>query len=93
MISSAVKVVKYKKYHDLTVQTFRNINLADGIVSIIALQSALLFTFSTAEETIFANTMNAVIGGIAGMLLLALGSYMIVRGHRRLRDLRQTPRA
>lgn len=88
VISSVVYAVKYRKYHDYTMQTFRNINLADGIVSIIALQSALLFAFSAEGEEMFASTMNAVFGGIAGALILALGSYMIVRGCRRIRTLK-----
>ena len=84
IISSIVYAVKYRKYRDYTVQTLRNFNIADGIVSIIALQSAMLYTFSAAEEAASAGMMNAVFGGIAGMAILALGSYMIVRGARLL---------
>lgn len=89
IVSSVVKVIKYKKYRDFTIQTFRNINLADGIVSVIALQSALLFTFSSAEDAAFAYYMNAAIGGVAGLLLLMLGSYMIVRGYHRIQELKE----
>lgn len=85
IIFSSVNAVRYRKYRDYTVQTLRNINFADGIVSIVALQTALLFTFTEAEELAFANTMNAAVGGVAGALILALGSYMIIRGYRELK--------
>ncbi len=80
IISSIVNAVKRRKLGDYTVQTLCNINVADGIVSVVALQSAMLFTFSSAEESLFAYTMNAAVGGVAGALILALGSYMIVKG-------------
>ena len=82
VISSAVNAVKYKKFGDYTVQTMRNIDVADGVVSIVALQSALLYVFSSEEELLFARTMNVCVGGVAGALILALGSYMIVKGAR-----------
>lgn len=88
MISAIVNVVRYKKYGDYTVQTMRNFNLADGIVSIVALQSAMLFAFSSAEEAVFAYTMNAAIGGVLGAVLLLLGAHMIIRGHRLITELR-----
>lgn len=88
VISASVRAVRYQKYGDYTVQTLRNVDLADGIVSIVALQSALLYAFSQAEAAVFANAMNAAVGGIAGALLLLLGSYMIVKGNGRLKKLR-----
>lgn len=87
VISATVNVVKYKKYGDYTVQTMRNLNLADGIVSIVTLQTALLAAFSAENDAAFAYTMNAAVGGVAGLILLALGSYMIVKGSRLIRDL------
>lgn len=88
VISATVRAVRGKKFSDHTTQTFRNIDFADGVVSIVALQTALLSAFSSAEEEAFALTMNAAVGGVAGVLLLALGSYMIVRGARLLSALK-----
>ena len=84
IIFAIVNAVKDRRANDLTRQTFRNVNLTDGIVSIVALQSAMLFAYST--ESNFSNTMNTVVGGVAGALMLALGTYMIIRGsHLRIR--------
>lgn len=79
VISAIVNAVKYKKFGDFTVQTMRNFNVADGLVSIVALQSAMLYTFSEGD-LLFARAMNAGIGGTMGALILALGAYMIVKG-------------
>lgn len=88
VISALVKVFRYKKYNDLTVQTFRNINLADGVVSLVALQSALLYIFSP-DERIFSERMNAFVGGAAGVFLLLLGFVMLIKGLRALKKLPQ----
>ncbi len=80
IISAIVNAVKNRRLHDLARQTFRNVNLVDGMVSIVALQSAMLFSFD--DDLAFSNIMNAAVGGVAGALMLALGTYMIVRGAR-----------
>lgn len=85
IISSIVYAVKYEKYGDLTVQTLKIFNIADGIVSVIGLQSALLFAFTAEGEQAFAYTINAVVGGVAVAVMLALGTYMIIRGAKRLK--------
>lgn len=87
VIASLVNVVRYKKYKDFTVQTLRNIDLADGVVSVIALQSAILHSVSAADGTL-AYALNAAVGGVAGIVLLALGSYMIVRGYHRFLEVK-----
>lgn len=88
IIASVVNGIKYRKYNDLTVLTFRNINIADGVVSIIALQSALLYAFS-AESASFASSMNSWIGGAAGAVILSLGLCMAIRGISVLRGRRE----
>lgn len=89
IIAAIVNAVRYKKYGDFTVQTLRNYNVADGIFSIVALQSSLLSTFTGEEHALFAGTMNVVIGGIAGFAILALGTYMIVRGNHRILQIKK----
>lgn len=91
VISATVKAAKYQKFRDYTLQAVRNVNLADGAVSIVSLQSAMLFAFSDGN-VLFARTMNAVVGGFAGVAILALGTLMIVGGYRRLNGLRETQR-
>ena len=86
IISSIVVVAKHKNSDDFTVRTLRLFNVADGIVSIIALQSAMLYAFS--EDGGFAGAMNAAIGGVAGAILLALGTYMIISGFKKIAEIK-----
>lgn len=78
IIVAIVNAVRMRRQRKLIWQTFRNVNIVDSMVSLMALQSALLFAYSS-DET-FVKVMNIVVGGVAGILMLALGTYMIVRG-------------
>ncbi len=84
IIAATVNAVKVKKFDDLTVQTLRNYSVADGIVSIVALQTALLSAFSADGEELFSYYINLAVGGVAGIILLVMGAYMIARASRRL---------
>lgn len=75
-------LVRARKGNDFTVKALRSIGISDALVSIVSLQAAMLQTF-TGEDPIDPFLMNAVTGGIAGVAILALGSFMIVRGYRR----------
>ncbi len=83
MVFGIMNFLKAQKYEDLTVRALRNINIADALVSVVALQAAMLQTFP--DGTIYPPTFNAVTGGIAGALILALGTYMAFRGLRYLK--------
>lgn len=63
---------KAKKQDDLTVQAIRNINLMDGAVSILALQTALLHTFTDGGVDIsLYNTLTSV-------AVTAIGIFLVV---------------
>lgn len=81
--------IKAHKREDLTVRTLRNINAADALVSIVALQSAMLQTFMSEGDALNPRLFNAVTGGIACLLIIVMGSFMIVRGYELLRRARE----
>ncbi len=88
-VTFAIKnMVKAGRRENLTVRALRYVNIADALVSVVSLQAAMLAAFSVAEEAFDPNLFNAVTGGIVGVLILALGSYMIIRGYRGLHDLK-----
>ena len=75
---SVRNVARARKQDDLTIQAIRNINLIDGAVSILALQTALLHTFGDGSVDIsLFNTLTgiAVSGGA-----ITVSIIMIVRG-------------
>lgn len=84
-IISAIYNFAKRRDAGMTSKALRAINAADALVSIVSLQAAMLSAFSTAETAIDVNVFNAATGGVAGVLILALGAFMIVRGARALR--------
>ncbi|MDE5991405.1 MAG: hypothetical protein K2H36_07470 [Clostridia bacterium] len=84
---SIINIVRAKKQPDMTVQAIRNINLADAMVSILALQTSMIHTFGDDEHLELAPKMNAVTGAIVCALVLSLGIFMVVKAKRLLDDL------
>lgn len=71
--------LKAKKSEDLTVRTARDINLADMLVSVLALQTAMFHSFSPDEDW---SVMNAVTGAAVCLATVIIGAFMIVNGKR-----------
>ena len=74
---SIYNFVKAQKQNDLIIESARNINLIDGAVSILALQTAMLYTFSDgAMDISLANTLT---GSAVSICAYSVAIYMIVR--------------
>lgn len=86
IIMSIVHIVKARREDDLTVRAVRSVNLADAMVSILALQTAMFKEFSSGENFGFAN---ALTGGVVCALTAALGIYMIVCAKIRLKRMKE----
>ncbi len=79
-----IHIFKARKQTDFTIQAIRNVNLADALVSILALQTSLLIAFSDGGTGVAVG--NALTGGFVCALILALGIYMIVRSTKILKE-------
>lgn len=78
---------KSRKQDDLTVRSIRNINLMDGAVSILALQTALLHTFGTDGVDIsLYNTLTASAVTLIGLWLVV---SMLVEAHRKMKEIQR----
>lgn len=86
IIVSAINAVKVKKFGDYGLQSLCNINFADALVSIFALQMAMVATFGGADDGDM-HILNITVGAAVFLLTLALGVFMIVRAATRLRRL------
>ncbi len=84
---SIINLVRAHKQSDLTVQAIRNINLTDAAVSILALQTALLNTFT--DGTINISYMNTLTGIVVSVFSVGMGIYMIISGTKRIKNLRE----
>ena len=76
---------KVRRYKDPVLQSFRNINLTDASVSLLALQTTLVAVFSK-EVSANIRALNAVTGFLVCALTIFLGIFMIVRANRKLKN-------
>lgn len=81
-----INVVKAMKGDDFTIRALRSISLADAMVSILALQTTLLYTFSDGSGSAWAN---ALTGGAVCALTVALGVYMLVYSRKKMKRINQ----
>lgn len=77
---SIINIFRARKQDDLTVQAIRNVNLADATVSILALQTALLNTFS--GEGVNISLFNTLTGSVVSLFTLGLGVFMIIKANK-----------
>lgn len=73
--TSIINLIKSRD-QSLTVKATKNIGFADALVSILSLQTALLYTFS--DETINTGAFNAITGALVCALTLAIGVTMLI---------------
>ena len=83
---SIVNFVKARGNHDHTIQSIRNLNLASALVSLLALQTALLQAFGQGVDPTLANALSGA--GVA-MLIVALGIVMIAGSARKIKLLKE----
>lgn len=81
IIMSCYNFFRARKNDDYTVQTVRNVNLADAFVSVLALQTAMFHAFSTGQN----GMANALTGAAVCALTAALGIFMVVSATRKLK--------
>lgn len=84
---SIIALIKAHKQTDLTVRAIRNINLVDALVSILALQTALLTMFSEGEINI--SIFNTFTGIAVSLLSVGIGIYMIVSANKKMKELQK----
>lgn len=84
IVMSVVHILKARTTDDMTVRAIRSINLADAMVSVLALQTAMFKEFG---GNMNAGLMNAVTGGVVCTLTAGLGIWMILRSNSDLKRL------
>ena len=84
---SIISFIRAHKQTDLTVRAIRNINLVDSLVSILALQTALLTMFS--EEGVNISLMNTLTGIAVSVISISIGIYMIVSANKKMKELQK----
>lgn len=86
VIMSIYNIFKAHRNDDYTVRAIRGVNLADAIVSILALQTAMLTEFST--DAAANGTANALTGAAVCLLTIVIGTFMIVSSTKIIKKLK-----
>ncbi len=81
-----VNFFKAKKQDDVTVEALRCVSAADAAVSILALQTAMFHSFATGADV---GLFNAMTGAAVCAVVLTLGIFMIVKGNKRLKQIKE----
>lgn len=82
-----ITFIKAHKQIDLTVRAIRDINLVDALVSILALQTALLTMFS--EEGVNVSLFNTLTGVAVSILSVTIGIYMIITANKKMKEIQK----
>ncbi len=90
-ISFAIwNIFKAKRTKDWQVQAFRNIDLADGAISLLSLQTTLISTFSAEGESML--LLNGLTGAFVCLFTIGLGVFMILQANKKLKEKRENER-
>ncbi len=87
VIMAVFNVFKARRLDDLAIQGIRNINLVDGAVSILSLQTALLNTFAE-DGSVNISLFNTLTGSLVSLFTMSLSIYMIVKGNKAIRKIK-----
>ena len=87
VISAAINIVKFRKQASPVLSAAKAVNLTAALVSMLALETAMLSQFGSGDDLMFQQTMLAVSGGVFCAFILGMAVYMIVHGGRRIKDL------
>lgn len=87
VVMSIRNFMKAKRTDDYTLQTLRNVNLADTAVSVLALQTSMFHSFGS--DGVDMAMFNALTGAGTCAVVVALGIYMIVTGNKGIKTIRE----
>lgn len=89
IITAVINVVKFRKQNSPALSAAKVINLASALVSMLALETAMLSQFGSGESPMFRRAMTSATGGFVCLIVLGMAVYMIARAAKNLRRLKQ----
>lgn len=85
VITSAVNLVKFKKADDPILSASKAVSFAGALMSIFALQTAMLVRFGGDYE--YRRLMNSLTGGAVCFIIFVMAVYMLIHGSMMLKKL------
>ncbi|MGN1019485.1 MAG: hypothetical protein ACI4O7_03850 [Aristaeellaceae bacterium] len=87
VISAAVNLVKYRRYHSPVMSATRAVSLASALVSVFALETAMLSQFGQEQDPVARQVLTAATGAGVCAIILGMAAVMIIHATRRLKEL------
>lgn len=87
VITAAISLFQYRKYGSPLLSAARAVGLVAAMVSMLALETALLSRFGK-EDAAFRGLMTSITGGVVCTLVLGMAVFMLIRSTRQLRRLK-----
>lgn len=78
-------IIRANKGDNLVTRSLRTISFADGMVSLLSLQTALLQAFSSDWEAEYGELWSAATGGVIISAVMVAGLIMVIRGAKLLK--------
>lgn len=90
IITAARDVIKYRKYKSPVMSASKIIKLVTALVSMLALETAMLAQFNEEKGPEFQRLMTGMTGGCVCLIVLLIAVGMIVKSTKQLKNLRKT---
>lgn len=91
VISAVVSLVRFRRRGSPVLSAAKAVKLAAALMSMLALQTAMLDRFSGPDAHLFRQGMTIGAGAVVCGLVLGMAAYMTVRGARQLKRLTAGP--
>ncbi len=88
-IMAVINVAKYRKMVNPVLSAAKMLSLACAMMSILALQTALLTEFGEAGQESFSRIMNAMTGSVVCLLIFGMAIWMIRRANKEMDKMKQ----
>lgn len=86
IITAVMEVVKYRKYKSPVMSAAKAIKLAAAMVSMLALETAMLAQFDAENGPRFRQLMTGLTGGGVCLIVLVMAVFMIVQSTKQLKN-------
>lgn len=87
VISAVVNLVKYRRYQSPVMSATKGVSLAAALVSVFALETAMLSQFGQERDPLFRRIMTTATGAGICAFILSMAAVMIIHATRRLKML------
>lgn len=85
VITAVVNIIKFRKHGSPLLSAAKAINLTAALVSMLALETAMLSQFGSKDDHLFRQVMTASSGGVVCVFVLGMAVYMIVHATKQLK--------